>query len=194
MVFQEERQRELQTSSSILGDSSAFLSQHRTNNFPHQKQHTQQLTSTLSSRRTPLFCNYYRRNGHTIDRCFKLQRQKGNAPIDRSRRVVATTQHEVPPVTDQEQCAPFLTPYQYDKLLAILSKHDLETSASTSGDSTGATMLASKVSCFSTSNPGLKWIIDSGATDHSTPNLQYFSSYSPLPQDSFITMPNGKKS
>ena len=193
VVLQEERQRELQTSSSILGDSSAFLSQHRTNNFPPQKQHTQQLTSTLSSRRTPLFCNYCRRNGHTIDRCFKLQRQKGNAPIDRGRRVVATAQHEVPPVADQEQSTPFLIPDQYDKLLAILSKHDLETSPSTSGDSTGAAMLASKVSCFSASNPDLKWIVDNGATDHITPKLLYFSSYSPLPQDSFITMPNGKK-
>jgi len=53
--------------------------------------------------------------------------------------------------------------------------------------------LAGEVSCFSASNPGLKWIIDSGAIDHITPNLQYFSSYSPLSQDSFITMPNGKR-
>ena len=85
--------------------------------------------------------------------------------------MVATAQHEVPPVADQEQSAPFLTPDQYDKLLAILNKHDLEISASTSSDSTGAAMLAGKVSCFSASNPGLKWIIDSGAIDHITPNL-----------------------
>ena len=38
MVLQEERLRELQTSTPLLGDSSAFLSQQRHNNFPSPKQ------------------------------------------------------------------------------------------------------------------------------------------------------------
>jgi len=54
-------------------------------------------------------------------------------------------------------------------------------------------MLAGKLFCFSASKPDLKWIIDSGPTDHITPNLHYFSSYKPFAQDSFITMPNGEQ-
>ena len=54
-------------------------------------------------------------------------------------------------------------------------------------------MLAGKLFCFSASKPDLKWIIDSGATDHITPNLHCFSSYTPLAHNSFITMPNGKQ-
>lgn len=75
----------------------------------------------------------------------------------------------------------------------MLNKHDLETSTSTSGEPTSAAMLAGKLFCFFPSKPDLKWIIDSGATDHITPNLHYFSSYKPLAQDSFITMPNGEQ-
>jgi len=75
----------------------------------------------------------------------------------------------------------------------MLQTHDLETSVGPSEDSPGAAMLAGKVYCFSASQPNLKWIIDSGATDHITPHVQYFSFYHPLNHDSFITMPNGKQ-
>jgi len=36
-------------------------------------------------------------------------------------------------------------------------------------------------------------IVDSGATDHITPHLYLFSTYSPVPQSCFITMPNGRQ-
>jgi len=74
----------------------------------------------------------------------------------------------------------------------MLSKHDLETSVQLPGVSAGAGMLAGKVFCFLASNSGSKWIIDSGAMDHITPNLQCSSSYSPLPRESFIVMHNGR--
>jgi len=50
-----------------------------------------------------------------------------------------------------------------------------------------------KYTVFQLQKPNLKWIIDSGATDHISQNLHYFSSYTPLAQGSFITMPNGKQ-
>ena len=63
----------------------------------------------------------------------------------------------------------------------MLNKHDFEASVHSSGESDSAATLAEyKVFCFVASNLGLKWIIDSGAIDHITLNLQYFSSYSPL--------------
>jgi len=53
-------------------------------------------------------------------------------------------------------------------------------------------MLAGKVFCFSDSQHSLKWIIDSGATDHIAPHLNFFSSYVPITQTSFTIMPIGK--
>ena len=143
-----------------------------------------------------MFCNYCRRNGHTIDRCFKLQRQRGNARhVDRGKRLAATAQYEDTTSSDQEQQSVlFFTQDQYAKLIAMMNKHNLETSVTPSGESTSAAILAGKVLCFSASNPDLKWIVDSGATNYITPNLHYFSSYSTVHQDSFITMPNGRQS
>jgi len=74
----------------------------------------------------------------------------------------------------------------------LLNKHDLETTTPTSKETTSAAMLAGKIFCFLASKLDLKWIIDTGATDHITPNLHCFSFYTPLGQDYFITMPNGK--
>jgi len=35
------------------------------------------------------------------------------------------------------------------------------------------------------------WIIDSGATDHMTPHCSYFSSYTALSSNQYITIANG---
>jgi len=39
----------------------------------------------------------------------------------------------------------------------------------------------------------MSWIVDSGATDHITLYLHLFSTYSPVTQHCFITMPNGRQ-
>jgi len=198
MVFQEERQRELQTPAPLTADSSAFLSQHRHNSFPPSKPPSQSSSSQYSSpsnRRPSLFCNYCRRPSYTIDRCFKLQRQRENSgPSERYKKVAANVHHEESITSEQNPTSvPSFTHEQYNKLLAMLHKNDQKTSStSTSGDSTATIMLAGKVVCVSASHPGSKWIIDSGATDHITPNLHLFSSYSALTHDFFIVMPNGK--
>jgi len=201
MVLQEERQRELQSSAPLLSDSSAFLSQHKSTNFLPSRQfssspHTSfSHNSSSTPRRTTLFCNYCKKTGHTIDNCYSLQRRRNTlVPTDKGTRVAANvTLHPAEhSSSDHSPSAPTFTHDQYNKLLAMLSKHDLETSVQPTGESTRTAMLAGKVFCFSVSNPGSKWIIDSGATEHITPDLKYFSSYSPLPCDSFIILPNGK--
>ena len=200
MVLQEERQRELQTPAPLFADSSALLSQSKHSippyRQPSQSSYSQPSAPPSSSHRRPsLFCNYCKRSGHTIDRCFKLQRQRDNPASfsEKSKRVAATVHTDGLLTSDHNPSSiPSFTQEQYTKLLALLNKHDLESSSHHSGDSTSAAMLAGKVFCVSTSSPHSKWILDSGATDHITPNLQLFSSYSPLSHDSFILMPNGK--
>ena len=75
----------------------------------------------------------------------------------------------------------------------MLNKHDLETSTSSPSDSPSAAMLVGKIFCFSASTLCIKWIIDSDATDHITPKLNCFSSYTSLTTDYFITTPNGRQ-
>jgi len=57
-------------------------------------------------------------------------------------------------------------------------------------DNNQGAYLAVKFFCFLTTQLGLKWIIDSGATDHITPHIHLFHSYSAVSRPCFITMPN----
>ena len=60
-------------------------------------------------------------------------------------------------------------------------------------DDNQAGFLAGKSFCFLTAQPGLKWIIDSGATDHITPHLYLFHIYYVVLRPCFITMLMGNK-
>jgi len=111
-----------------------------------------------------------------------LQRQRENStPTKRNKKVATAVQHEDLITSDHNQSSiPSFTHEQYTMLLAMLNKHDLETSSHTSGESTVAAMLAGMVFRFLTSHLSCKWIVHGGATDYITPNLQLFSSYSSL--------------
>lgn len=47
--------------------------------------------------------------------------------------------------------------------------------------------------CFFTSFGQSTWVVDSGASDHITPNLSLFLDVKPIHQYCCITMPNGKQ-
>jgi len=56
-----------------------------------------------------------------------------------------------------------------------------------------AAFLAGKIFCLLSAQPGLHWIVDSGATDHITPHLHLFHSYTTVSRPYSITMPNGQQ-
>jgi len=121
MVLQKERQRELQASTSLFGGSSTLFCQHKSSPMPPKSFPQQQFSSSQyarppsqhhssqssqqnipsSVRRNSLFNNYCRRNGHTIDEPFKLQRQQEDTSLDNRRRVGAAVQHDDGSVPDQ---------------------------------------------------------------------------------------------
>jgi len=62
--------------------------------------------------------------------------------VDKGRRIAATVQHEDAQNIEQDQHVPSFTADQYAKLLALLNKRDLETSAETSATDQYAKLLA----------------------------------------------------
>ena len=99
IVLQEEQQREIKpTPIPFDTESTAFLSQHRPQSFrsknmaPNhsQPQHSQLHHATrgqsythtglprksIPQQQGSVQCNYYKKLGHTIDKCYKLQRQR----------------------------------------------------------------------------------------------------------------------
>ena len=59
-------------------------------------------------------------------------------------------------------------------------------------DSSQTAFLAGKSFCL-TAQPELKWIVDSGATDHITPHLHLFHTHTKVSRPCYITMPNGQQ-
>jgi len=53
--------------------------------------------------------------------------------------------------------------------------------------------LAGKAVCLLSTQLQQSWIVDSGATDHITPHLHLFHSFSPMTKVCSITMPNGRQ-
>jgi len=84
-----------------------------------------------------------------------------------------------------------LTSEQYEQLLALLSKQNWQVTPNV--EASHSAYLAGKLYCLLSTQPKLSWIMDSGATDHITPHLHLFQSYTPVLHDCFITMPNGRQ-
>lgn len=92
--------------------------------------------------------------------------------------------------------SPVIIQDQYRELINLLHQHKM--SANAPGDNithstTPNTFLVGIGACFLSSKFHHDWIIDSGASDHITPHLDFFSSYKPITGICDITMPNGKR-
>jgi len=86
---------------------------------------------------------------------------------------------------------PALNSEQYQQLLALLNKQHTE-GVSSGNTTSGTGFMAGKYFSFLTSFVNGDWIIDSGASDHITPDLSLFTLVQKLQIPGFITMPNGK--
>ena len=153
--------------------------------------------------RRQLFCDHCKITGHTVQ---KLHGYPPGHRLYRGKRVAASITQEQDGVSwlEDTQCntsnsnqapalaLPTLNTEQYQQLIALLNKQQTENNSSSSLVGTG--FLAGKHFCFLTSFANGDWIIDSGASDHITPNLDILTSVHKLSIPGFITMPNGKHS
>ena len=85
---------------------------------------------------------------------------------------------------------PTLNTEQYQQLMSLLNKQ--QTEGPSSGPSVGSGFLAGEHFCFHTSFAKEDWIIDSGASDHITPDLSLLDDWKVVHGHCSITMPNGK--
>jgi len=64
-----------------------------------------------------------------------------------------------------------LRPTQYSQLMQVINKYNAEQEKNNTNDVTAISFLAGKRCCFLTTSANNAWILDSGASDHITPDL-----------------------
>nr|KYP41351.1 hypothetical protein KK1_037277 [Cajanus cajan] len=153
-----------------------------------------------NNRYTSKKCSWCEKMGHTIDVCyrkhgfpssFKFKNSKNIVP--RSANMLMTEENETNCPEDssgkdtQESVRFGFTTNQYQNLLALLPQQDQR-------DSTQHT---AHVKAFTNSNPTSngnalisRWILDTGATDHISNSLSYFTAYKNIPPIK-VSLPNG---
>ncbi|KAL8158933.1 hypothetical protein V2J09_000470, partial [Rumex salicifolius] len=190
----DEKQRELSSSVTIGGDSTALntyqkgqsnsRSGRRQSNgsgsgsgsqAPSQSRGGGRGTSN-QDRRSMFFYDHYKAQKHIIDHT----KQHRGTPFSANTNV-----GNAQGLGDSSDNVPNLTRDHYNQLLALIGKANL------SKTSTKSSMRSSIFYGLSIHRDPKEWIIDSGAIHHITPHLSFFSQYYPLSKPELKTMPNG---
>ena len=176
MVLQEEQQRKIRNVVNPLKtESSTFLAHQRQQSFlnkslvhstSHGLHHTpvsfgsqppsysQPFHNNPGNRRSTLQCNYCRKPGHAIDKCYKIQRMRGQN--DRGRRLAATVQQNDSEVSFTDSSSTqstgllALTSEQYEQLIPLLSKQNIEVTTNLENQQSAAYLAGKSFSLLNT--------------------------------------------
>ena len=234
MLTQEEKQREVQATTHFLADSASLSADvyrgHQTGT-PTYKRQAERIEGQPSGnpggfRRSERsegnkafssqFCNYCKKPGHLVDKCYKLHGFPPSFKFTKGRRVVAHVQHHEDTSPNEQSASsqhsnlvvPGLSPEQSSQLVSLLTHIQLSKGSSSTSqaleDAKTAPVYANfagKVLCDYSPNvclssvfqhhPG-SWIIDTGANDHICYQKHLFLSLNALCKPCKVTLPNGE--
>ncbi|KAK9673306.1 hypothetical protein RND81_12G159200 [Saponaria officinalis] len=205
-LLQEERQREIHNETPFSTDSASFYAKNFKNNRGVSSGHNGSgLPNAPSFRdkrfnsdnKTSVTCNYCKKPGHTIDKCYKLQYNR----TKRLANVAPTAPHDAflggfddRHGTNSAGSSPAqdLDHIVYQQLLQALSIAHRTTLAA----GTQAVPSSSNFAGTSAKHPVFfachsSWILDTGASDHMCYNKNLFSDITAIPQPYVISLPNG---
>ena len=137
MLIQEEKQREIRSSGHFLADSASLaVESHRS--YQYYKGKLDRTDNRIESsnnkfernegKRSVLFCNYCKKPGHSIEKCYRLHGFPPNSKYRSQRRTVALAQTDGQERTNDchtglplnNAAVPGLTPEQSSQLIALL--------------------------------------------------------------------------
>ena len=149
-------------------------------------------TNATNTRKSTLFCNYCKKQGHTKENCYRLHGFPTNSTRDNwnNKKVAAMVQADNS--NNNQTASPKLTVDQYnDQLFLLLANMILKVFQQLRILMMTSTCLLAGKSCFLSMSHST-WIIDSGATNHMCSDLSLFSSYTTVSDniDNSITIPN----
>ncbi|KAL5574169.1 hypothetical protein UlMin_023766 [Ulmus minor] len=189
LVIQEERQRNIGLGSTISNaEPMSFNSGSTSSINPSSVNY-----SSSKSRKDKLICTHCGYNGHTRDRCYKLNgyppgwklRNKGQ---DNSPAVNQTELQNVGNTTNTGIHS--LNSSQVQQLLQMLSTQLVSPTANAISESSQTEPTVSNFTSIDSNISTSTWIIDTGATHHVCCSLDLFISSLPV-QSSRVTLPTG---
>ncbi|CAM8951474.1 unnamed protein product [Rhodiola kirilowii] len=163
-----------------------------------------QMRNTQGKPRGKLYCTHCQMNGHTKEFCYKLngyppghKMYKGNTRNSgrnsSDSKVANMVTREGNDDTNNQDVSrnkpdqvPQLSSSQINQLIALLKKNDSEGGAHTH-HMAGICLLSSKINGRS-----VEWVIDSGATDHFTCNLDLLFDIHKVTSTCSVLLPNGE--
>ncbi|XP_074322791.1 uncharacterized protein LOC141659762 [Apium graveolens] len=206
LLLQEETQREIHSTGHFFPDSASLnvSKSYGSGNYNQGGNNKRFQTDTKK-----LFCNYCKKQGHIIDKCYKLHGFPADFKFTKPKWMVANVEmsgqstvysQSVNPdnmsgpnqsagsfiVTGNNGFTGF-TPELCSQFMQFL-KSAINVS---SANFAGTISYLSSVACFSDSNTA-NWILDSGSSDHMCFQKKLFYSLTKLSQPITISMPNGQ--
>ena len=145
------------------------------------------------------FCNYCKRRGHTKDKCWKLRGRPPQPPYLGQTHIVEGSDQQGSQNRTSSQAM-----VQEVQRLVREEMQQLKNLLTSGGSVMGSTSLAgsgnlnlsnflSDFLALSVSNNSIKeaWILDSGATDHMTPNKENFMRFNPIDKGRYVKTADG---
>ncbi|XP_019251346.1 PREDICTED: uncharacterized protein LOC109230286 [Nicotiana attenuata] len=149
----------------------------------------------VSDQNRALLCKYCKKNGHTIDKCYKLNGFPQNFKFTKGRKFGTTANAESSTSGNSESAPTFVSTGQDANLVDSSPQPNFVGSANFAGSIPTLPGFNGVVysSCMLTGAARSIWIVDSGATDHMTSDKDLLFDISPLSVPYLITLPNGYK-
>ncbi|KAH7670614.1 hypothetical protein IHE45_10G039400 [Dioscorea alata] len=209
ILVQEEKQREV-SSGNQFNLEAVSMNVGNTYNVGRGSQRTKNFGRGGPS----IFCDSYKKVGHTKEKCYKLHGFSDRESRQKSFACQAQTNNAS---LSLQQCqnndnisgvhVPELTMDQYIRLMDLLSKNATSNDPNLNTDSAGAANFAGKVSelihnvvnscaysnsCKQPCDSPTLWIIDSGASNHMCHDAKMFLTLANFVKPFLITLPNEK--
>ena len=179
-------------------------------------QHSKKVTlKWFDNRRAQLFCDYCKRTGHTIDKCFKIHgylkphhKGRGGHAALQGRKTYnayntwATSEQQETPFEPQVLNLPRLNPKQSKQLCQFLTnlihpnqqRHSDYKSVDAHMASIVSPMTTAynyNIICCSWKLKSGSWLLDSGASDHISFDINALHDLMPLEKPVLVSLPNG---
>lgn len=196
LLIQEEKQQEMSLLTEEANKAMTFTADYKKPQSFSRPQYQSASNNTHKfgvHNRNPLFCDYCKFPGHTVDKCFKIHGYPPNHPNKfNGKRVAAVFQgyDEVQGSESEDVQITHISQEHYNNFLKYMQSQYSHASSGGSLAQPESTAGAYFAGTCSNSN----WIIDSGATDHICSNIDLFSELRNLDKyPNTITIPDGKR-